>query len=80
MNNKERFFWLIGIFLLACHSLNQSDKISDLEVAVAHNTDFETLHLKRQVFYKMLLDSIDMQSESNEQYNELLDIVVENGD
>ena len=80
MNNKERFFCLIGIFLLACHSLNQSDKISDLEVAVAHNTDFETLNLKRQVFYKMLLDSIDMQSESNEQYNELLDIVVENGD
>ena len=80
MNNKERFFWLIGIFLLACQSLKQSDKMSDLEVAVAHNTDFETLNLKRQVFYKMLLDSIDMQSESNEQYNELLDIVVENGD
>jgi hypothetical protein len=79
INNKERFFWFIGIFLLAFHSLNQSDKISDLEVAVSHNTDFETFNLKRQVFYEMLIDSIDMQSESNEQYNELLGIVVENG-
>lgn len=79
IKNKERFFWLIGIFLLAYHSLNQSNKISDLEVAVSHNTDFETFNLKRQVFYKILLDSTDTQSELNNQHNELRDIVLENG-
>jgi len=79
IRNTERFFWLVCIFLLACHSLNQSDEIKVLETAVSHNTDYETLNMKRQVFYKMLLDSIDMQNESNEQYNELLDIIVENG-
>ena len=75
MNNKERFLWLAGLVLLAFHSLKQADEITKLEIAVSHNTDFEILNSKRQVFYKMLIDSIDMQNESNDQYNELLDIV-----
>jgi hypothetical protein len=56
MNNKERFLWLTGIVLIAFHSIKQSDKISELEVAVSHNTDFETFNLKRQAFYKMILE------------------------
>ena len=75
MNNKERFLWLAGLVLLTFHSLKQTDEIAKLEIAVSHNTDFETFNLKRQTFYKMLMDSIDMQNESNDQYNELLDII-----
>lgn len=56
MNNKERFLWLSGIILIAFHSLKQSEKISELEVAVSHNNDFETLNLKRQAFYNMILE------------------------
>ena len=56
MNNKERFLWLTGIVLIAFHSIKQSEQISELEVAVTHNNDFETFNLKRQAFYKMILE------------------------
>lgn len=78
MNNKERFLWLSALILIAFHCLDQSRKIDELETAVSHNTDFEVLNTKHQVFYELLLDSIDMQNESNEQYNELLDLVITN--
>jgi len=55
MNNKERFLWLAGLVLLAFHSLKQADEIKKLEIAASHNTDFETLNLKRQAFYHMIL-------------------------
>jgi len=78
MLNKERFFWVAAVIFLVLNYSNQSNKILDLEIAVAHNTDFETLNLKRRVFYKMLLDSTNEQNKPKGQYGKSLIKSLEN--
>jgi len=78
MKLSERLVWALVVCLGGYYIDTQQDKIEKLEQAVAYNTDFELKNLQRQVFYSMLLDSIDMQTESNEQYNELLDLLADN--
>ena len=78
MKLSERLVWALVVCLGGYYIDTQQDKIEKLEQAVAYNTDFELKNLQRQVFYSMLLDSIDMQTESNEQYNELLDLFADN--
>jgi hypothetical protein len=34
MNNKERFLWLAGFFLLSFHCVNQSSEISELKLII----------------------------------------------
>ena len=78
MKLSERLVWALVVCLGGYYIDTQQDKIEELEQAVAYNTDFELKNLQRQVFYSMLLDSIDMQTESNEQYNELIDLLADN--
>ncbi len=78
MKLSERLVWALVVCLGGYYIDTQQDKIEKLEQAVVYNTDFELKNLQRQVFYSMLLDSIDMQTESNEQYNELLDLFADN--
>ena len=77
MKLNERLVWALVIVLGGFYIDKQEKTIEDLEKAVSHNTDFETLNLKRQVFYSMLLNSINSQVELQDQYNDLLDIVAE---
>ena len=78
MKLSERLVWALVVCLGGYYIDTQQDEIEKLEQAVAYNTDFELKNLQRKVFYEMLLDDIDRSIEADEQYNELLDMLVEN--
>tara|TARA_B100002019_G_scaffold107922_1_gene92749 strand:- start:8546 stop:8791 length:246 start_codon:yes stop_codon:yes gene_type:complete len=75
MKLNERIVWVVVIALGGFYINKQEIQIKELEKAVSYNTDFELKNLQRKVFYEMLLDSIEMQQESNDQYNELLEVM-----
>lgn len=78
MKLSERLVWVVVIALGGFYIDSQEKEIKKLETAVSINTDFELKNLQRKVFYEMLLDDIDRSIEADEQYNELLDMLVEN--
>lgn len=48
MNNNERMTWLAGLVLLAFYSINQNDKVSDLQVLYESNvlqTNIQSSHI-----------------------------------
>lgn len=78
MKLSERLVWVVVIALGGFYIDSQEKEIKKLETAVSVNTDFELKNLQRKVFYEMLLDDIDRSIEADEQYSELLDMLVEN--
>ncbi len=79
MRLSERLVWVVVVALGGFYIDSKEKEIKKLETAVAINTDFELKNLQQKVFYEMLLDDIDRSIEADEQYNELLDMLVENG-
>ena len=78
MRLSERLVWVVVVALGGFYIDSKEKEIKKLETSVAINTDFELKNLQRKVFYEMLLDDIDRSIEADEQYNELLDMLVEN--
>ena len=79
MRLSERLVWVVVVALGGFYIDSKEKEIKKLETAVAIKTDFELKNLQQKVFYEMLLDDIDRSIEADEQYNELLDMLVENG-
>ena len=78
MRLSERLVWVVVVALGGFYIDSKEKEIKKLETSVSINTDFELKNLQRKVFYEMLLDDIDRSIEADEQYNELLDMLVEN--
>lgn len=78
MKLSERLVWVVVVALGGFYIDSQEKEIKKLETAVSINTDFELKNLQQKVFYEILLDDIDRSIEADEQYNELLDMLVEN--
>tara|TARA_Y100000361_G_C11161538_1_gene347720 strand:- start:3550 stop:3831 length:282 start_codon:yes stop_codon:yes gene_type:complete len=86
MNNTERFFWLLGVFVLCFYALNQSSKIENLQsvneiqkLAFDMKSNKETRNvslasgaLSQEYLLNSLLDSIDSEIEAEEEYLEII--------